>query len=229
MIYIQHILNCSININDGDILTFDDGHYSILKNIHLIQDLDCQKIIFITPNFISLNKRSQYPENKIYYMDDFFLNKCRDHFLTLDEIEILINKYHFDIGMHSYYHDIVFTPRTMNNDHLNKVEIQNRRWYLHKKDDKNILKLFTYTSALSTAGFDIINNQLRKRSEVEFKEYIDEDTEKCIEWFKKYLFFTNKYAFPFFQSSEYLIQRLKYYNISDLYGKRKSYFNNSCG
>lgn len=222
-IYIFHELIKPIKVKSDTILTFDDGHYSILKNINYISDLPNRKILFITPQFISLHKRREEPLMKRYYMDDFFIYGKKDQFLTLDEIELLISKYNFEIGMHSFYHDIVYLPRNLNVRYKYMID-KNRMWYYHKFNDKNLLKLFKYVSALVEPGIDLINGKFRKRTEEEYKEYVERDTDLCIKWFKHHLYLTKMYAFPFFQESVFLREVLKNNGIIEIYGKRENYF-----
>ena len=40
-----------------DIITFDDGCYSVWKYREILKNIPNRKILFITPNYISLDKR----------------------------------------------------------------------------------------------------------------------------------------------------------------------------
>jgi len=209
-----HNLPERVNIEMGkdDVLTFDDGHYSVLRNVNQIKDLPNRKIVFIVPNFVSLDIRKEEPDCLEYWMDDFFLNGRRDQFLNLFEIEKLISL-GFEVGMHSYYHDVVFVP--------GKHEDKNRRWYLHRVEDDKILKLFTHRSALSVSGYDKMGDGLfRGRTAAEFEDYVKRDTELCVQWFKRFLFPVKLYAYPFFQTSDILEKTLDYYGITERFGER---------
>ena len=209
-----------IEIEKDDVLTFDDGHYSVLRNVDLVKDLPNRKIVFIVPNFVSLDTRKEEPDCSEYWMDDFFLNGRRDQFLNLFEIEKLISL-GFEVGMHSYYHDVVFVPGK------HEFKEKNRRWYLHKisygssEFDDAMLKILTHKSALSVAGVDRMSDGLlRGRTAAEFEEYVKRDTELCVQWFKRFLFPVKSYAYPFFQTSDILEKTLDYYGITERFGER---------
>lgn len=213
--FLFHIVpNKIFNFNDDDIITFDDGHYSILKNIHILPK-ENKKILFITPNFISLKKRNKEPNCNNYYMNDFFISGSREQFLTLPEIEYLIQHYNFEFGMHSFYHDVIYTCEK--NNYTSKLW---RGYKVPIKLRNNFNSFFFGHSKLAYPGFDFRNNKIEKRTECEYLEFIQEDTQLCISWFKKYLGFTEKYAFPFFEESDGLKSELKRNNILDLYGPR---------
>ena len=217
--WLVHFLRDDLDTNifrPEDTLTFDDGHYSIYKNIEIIKDLPCKKIIFITPNFIELGNRKEEPNFNIYWMDSFFIDHTRSHFLTLFELEELVSKYKFEIGGHSYYHDIVYRPRNLKNRSKFIIN-KNRRWYYHKLNDPNLFKLFTYCSALAEPGID----GLHRRTQQEFEEYVEQDTAMCQDWLTKYFGKSSKYAYPFFESSSYLEKMLEKYGFGEIYGERK--------
>ena len=75
---------------------------------------------------------------------------------------------------------------------------------------------------MAARGHDMKNKtEFYDRSQEQFEEYIEEDTSKCVEWVKKYLFFTNKYAYPFFETSPELDKCLEKYKLTDIYGERR--------
>ena len=55
-------------IDNTDILTFDDGHYSVYKYRYILDDIDCKKILFVTPSYISMDRREEKPDMSIYYI-----------------------------------------------------------------------------------------------------------------------------------------------------------------
>lgn len=203
-------------LNSNDILTFDDGHYSVFKNRELLKSINNEKIIFITPSYVSLEHRKFEPDLSEYYQYDYRINN-KSQFMTLEEIEILISKYNFKLGMHSFYHDFVY---------IHGKNQESKIWRMYKiSANKNIMKLFnkffTIKSKLSTCGYEFIDNKMKERQFNDYLNFIKEDTEKCVDWFKRYLYFTELYAYPFFNESKELNNELLKYNITKLYGNRE--------
>lgn len=205
-------------INDNDILTFDDGHYSVYKHRNLLKRFNCKKILFITPSYISLNKRDNEPDLTIYYQYDYRINH-HSQWLNIYEIEELINNYDFELGMHSYYHDFVYVQHQKNDN--------DKIWRMYKlSNDIKKMKIFNniygIKSKLAIQGLDVTNGYLYKRNQTQFEEFIKSDTFLCISWFKKYFYVPNKYAYPFFDESIELKSELFYYGIKNIFGHRKS-------
>lgn len=116
---------------------------------------------------------------------------------------------------------IVYYPRGKNHP---TEKHGNHQWHTYKLPNKDMYKILTHTSALAEPGMIVENGKLRRRTPAEFKKYVEEDTNKCIEWFQKYFGGANSYAYPFFQSSEYLNQLLKKNKVKEIYGQRTDYY-----
>jgi len=164
-----------------------------------------------------LDKRINEPDLSIYYQWNYHILK-NSPWLTIYEIEDLISNYNVELGMHSYFHDLVY---------VNGVTEKERMWRMYKisTDEKimqTLCKMYTIKSALADIGMTVLNNTLCNRNHNQYIEFIKSDTFMCIEWFKKYFGKNDKYAFPFFESSIELIDELKKYGIKEynMFGKR---------
>lgn len=203
-------------INKEDILTFDDAHYNVFKYRYELDKIDCKKIIFIVPTYVSFNKRKEEPSD-VYYQWDYRING-NNQFLNIYEIEDLLNNHGFELGMHSYFHDFVY---------VNGKNDEDRLWRMYKisKDInkmKILNKMYAIQSKLAVPGMDILNGMLCNRNHTQFEEFIKSDTFMCVDWFKKNLYIPDKYAYPFFQGSAELDEELRKYKVKDIYGIRNS-------
>lgn len=201
-------------IKKTDILTFDDAHYNVFKYRNQLDEIECKKILFITPIYVSFDKRLEEPSES-YYQWDFRINK-KNQFLNIYEIEELLKKHNFELGMHSYFHDFVYVNGKNDNDRL---------WRMYKLSQdvdkmKIFNKMYSIQSKLSTPGYDVFNQVLYKRNNVQYEEFIKSDTYMCREWFKDNLYIPDKYAYPFFQGSIELDSELYRYGIKNIYGQR---------
>ena len=206
-------------INNTDILTFDDGHYSVYKYRYILDDIDCKKILFVTPSYISMDRREEEPDMSIYYQW-YYRVMNKSPWLNIYEIEDLIKNHNIELGMHSYYHDFVYVKGQNDEDRMwrmykiskdiNKMKILNRMYSIH--------------SSLSVKGIDVLNGYLYYRNDTQFEEFIKSDTFMCVNWFKKYFGMPNKYAYPFFEGSPALDFELFKYGIKkdNIYGKREN-------
>lgn len=204
-------------IDKSDILTFDDGHYSVYKYREILDNIDCRKIIFATPTYISMDKRTEEPDLSVYYQW-YYRIEGKSPWLNIYELEELVKNHNIELGMHSYFHDFVYVKGKNDEDRL---------WRMYKItkdiDKMKILnRMYTVKSKLSVAGMDVLNGHLTNRNEMQYTEFIKSDTYMCVDWFKKYFGQNDKYAFPFFDSSKELIQELKHYGIEEenMFGKR---------
>lgn len=204
-------------LNQEDVITFDDGCYSLYKYREILKTIPNRKILFITPSYIQMNKRMEEPDFNVYYQYNYRING-KSPWLTIYEIEDLVKNYNVELGMHSYYHDIVYVSGTTE---------YNRRWRMYKitteEDKMKILcKMYNTKSALSTLGNQVLNGYVCRRNHNQFVEFIKSDTYLCVEWFKKHFGKNDLYAFPFFESSQELINELYRYGIKNenMFGKR---------
>lgn len=205
-------------LNQDDVLTFDDGHYSLYKYRELLKEKNCRKILFLTPSYVQMKQRTEEPDLSVYYQWAYRMED-KPQWLTIYEVEELINCYDVELGMHSYYHDLVYVE--------GETEPE-RMWRMYKitKDQdkmKILTKMYDIRSALSTEGYDIINGQLAKRNYDQFVEFIKTDTYMCAKWFKENLFVPNLYAYPFFQGSPELDHELFKYGVKkeNVFGRRE--------
>lgn len=206
-------------IDNTDILTFDDGHYSVYKYRYILDDIDCKKILFVTPSYISMDRREEEPDMSIYYQW-YYRVMNKSPWLNIYEIEDLIKNHNIELGMHSYYHDFVYVKGQNDEDRMwrmykiskdiNKMKILNRMYSIH--------------SSLSVKGIDVLNGYLYYRNDTQFEEFIKSDTFMCVNWFKKYFGILNKYAYPFFEGSPALDFELFKYGIKkeNIYSKREN-------
>ena len=80
-------------LNNEDIITFDDGCYSVYKYREILKDIPNRKILFVTPLYIQMNHRQEEPDLNIYYQYNYRING-KSPWLTIYEIEDLIQVYH---------------------------------------------------------------------------------------------------------------------------------------
>lgn len=200
-------------VNQADVLTFDDGHYNVYAARHDLLKLSNRKIIFITPSYVAPDDRPT-PDLTEYYQYDRVVNN-RSQFMTLSEITELLDL-GFELGMHSYAHELVYTKGTTSVD---------RSWRMHGLTSspaamRVLCRFYGTVSALSTPGLVADNGVLRPRTETEFEEFVTSDTQRCVAWFADNLYVPNAYAFPFFTGGELLESTLARYNVTNLYGSR---------
>lgn len=214
-----HILTDRIHCDDiqiDDILTFDDGHYSVYTNSHYLDKYSNRKIIFVTPNFIGSSSRKDriyFPKHPQEYMYDFFVNGKRDQFMTIDELQHLVSEKNFEIGMHSFHHNVVYEFKYQ--------KCVTDTWKTYNIPEK-YKKMMHPVSALSSQGVVIENGNIRKRTLEEYMQYVREDAEKCTEWFRKYFgHIPNIYAFPFNEHSEFLKSVLATYGVAHFFGEER--------
>jgi len=205
-------------LNKDDILTFDDGHYSLYKYRELLKEKNCRKILFLTPSYVQMNHRTEEPDLSIYYQWDYRMNG-KPQWLTIYEVEELVKNYNVELGMHSYYHDLVYVK--------GQTEPE-RMWRMYKiSTDKNkmkiLCKMYDIKSALCEQGYTVLNGYITHRNYDQFTEFIKSDTYLCWKWFKDYFGVPNTYAYPFFQGSIELDNELFKYGIKkeNIFGKRE--------
>lgn len=208
-------------IKPSDILTFDDGLFSQYSYIDLIRQKNINnKLFFITPNLVYdkdiLRLRFQDNNNPTctFSMEQHFLHNNNFNYMTPLEVQYLHACNDIIIGAHSYYHDVILTntPRV----------VPSWRFYKYQHIPENVRHLVSVNSMLSTTGFIIENGKSLSRTDKDVENYIREDTEKCLQWFYKYLKYTPvDYCFPFNSSSELLITILKEYGFKNFYGSER--------
>lgn len=207
----------NFQFNESDVLTFDDGLYSIYYYKDYFKNLPNKKIIFLFPAAINQNKK----RNKIHHtlsspqcMTNLFINNDNNSFLSFNEIEHLIND-GFSIGFHSFYHDTILSHPKKQNKNINEW-----RYYKYKNlPQYNLIKKFySADSILANKGYIIQNNKIIERSFQQYLQNIQLDLSLSIEWFKKYFYVPNHYCAPFNQWSNEMISECRHNNINNLYG-----------
>ena len=151
------------------------------------------------------------------YMYRSFIEGKFDHFMTIEELQAVSIRTSVRIGVHSHFHDVIFT-RT----HPGKRKPLSK-WKLERfqnlpdisREDLNI------RSKLAFQGFNFQNGLLARRSEAEWEDYIKYDTELCVRWVKDNLGFApDLYCFPFNEHNEKLISILQTFGFKKFFAAR---------
>lgn len=205
-------------------LTFDDGLYSQYYYFPLFKNHTEKLSYFITTSFIRPGEvRRMYAGDKISYLKTkkymyrAFIEDKLEHFMTVEEIQIISQHQNVRIGVHSHFHDVIVTrkhPRKKKSLSLWKLE----RFPKCPEISNHNLSI---RSRLAFKGFECRNGALVRRSEVEWEDYIKYDTEQCLKWFEQNLGFTpDHYCFPFNEHNEKLISILKKFGFKKFFAAR---------
>ena len=205
-------------------LTFDDGLYSQYYYFPLFKNHPDRLNYFITTSFIKPAKaRKMYAGRPIAYlktkkyMQRAFVEGQRDHFMTVEEIQIISQYPNVRIGVHSHFHDVIVTQR-----HPRKKKSLSS-WKLARFAECPQLsnQNLSIRSKLAFQGFECRDGLLVRRSEVAWEDYIKYDTELCIAWVEQNLGFTpDMYCFPFNEHNEKLITILKSFGFKEFFAAR---------
>ena len=105
-------------------LTFDDGLFSQYYYFPLLKSHPGKLTYFITTSFIKPGKaRSMFTGEYISYLKSkkygyrTFVEGKFDHFMTIEEVQAILNRTKVQIGVHSHFHDVILTsshPRKKN-------------------------------------------------------------------------------------------------------------------
>ena len=205
-------------------LTFDDGLFSQYYYYPLLKNHAGELTYFIVTSFIRPGKaRSMYTGDHIPYLKAkkygyrTFVEGKFDHFMTLEEVQLLSEQPNTRIGVHSHYHDVILT-RT----HPRKRKPLSK-WKLARFQNLPDISQqdLSIRSKLAFQGFNYRNGALNRRSEGEWADYIKHDTELAVKWMENNLGFApDLYCFPFNEHNEKLISILKTFGFKQFFSAR---------
>ena len=205
-------------------LTFDDGLFSQYYYFPLLKNHPAELTFFITTSFIKHGKaRSMYAgeyishlKTKKYAYRTFIENRF-DHFMTLEEIQELAAQANVRMGVHSHSHDVILT-RT----HASKKKPLSP-WKLARFGNRPEIAAedLSIRSRLAFRGYYFKDDNLTRRSQARWEDYIKYDTEQCVRWMEDHLGFRpDLYCFPFNEHNEKLISILKTFGFKQFFSAR---------
>ena len=206
-------------------LTFDDGLFSQYYYYPLYKNHPERLTYFIATSFIRPGKaRDMYAVEYIpnylkpkKYMYRTFVEGNFDHFMTIEELQAISSRTNVRIGVHSHFHDVIFThphPRKRKPiSHWKLARFQNLPDI--SRGDLSI------RSKLAFQGFNYRDGLLTRRTEAEWEDYIKYDTELCLQWMENHIGCSpDLYCFPFNEHNEKLISILKTYGFKKFFAAR---------
>lgn len=205
-------------------LTFDDGLYSQYYYFPLFKNHPDTLNYFVTTSFIKPAKaRKMYSGSPIAYlktkeyMQRAVIEGQRDHFMTVEEIQIISQYPNVRIGVHSHFHDVIVTRKHPRRKKPLSSWKRARFAGCPQISNQNL----SIRSKLAFQGFECRDGALIRRSEGEWEDYIKYDTELCITWVEQNLGFTpDVYCFPFNEHNEKLISILKSFGFKEFFAAR---------
>jgi hypothetical protein len=223
MIHDIHPNYFDLNLNSYR-LTFDDGLFSQYYYFPLLKAHPGKLTYFITTSFIRpgtargmfAGEHLSYIKSK-KYMYRTFIEEKYDHFMTVEELQSISSQPDVKIGIHSHFHDVIFTR-----NHPRKRKPISK-WKLERfenlpdisREDLNI------RSKLAFQGYNFQDGELLRRSETEWEDYIKYDTELCLRWVEDNLgFCPESYCFPFNEYNQKLISILKTFGFKVFFAAR---------
>ena len=205
-------------------LTFDDALFSQYYYFPLFKRHPQELTYFITTSFIKPGQaRKMFDGSYIAYLKAkkygyrTFIEGRYEHFMNVEEIQIMSKHPNVRIGVHSHFHDVILT-RT----HARKRKPLSP-WKMERFKDfsKFADQDFSIRSRLAFQGFDLNDGKLTRRSLAAWEDYIKSDTELCIKWMEEHLGFTPlAYCFPFNEHNQRLISILKTFGFNEFYAAR---------
>jgi peptidoglycan/xylan/chitin deacetylase (PgdA/CDA1 family) len=205
-------------------LTFDDGLYSQYYYLPLLENHTAPLVFFIATDFIQPGgARSMFEgEWRPYlkskrYMYQAMIEKQRDFYMTIGEVQHLAACQNVVIGAHSHFHDVILT-RT----HSSKRKPPGD-WKLARfaEVEDPVGKGFSIRSRLAFQGYEARDGKIEKRARPDWEDYIKKDTERCLTWFQTHLdFVPDRYCFPFNEYSGPLVTILQGFGFKHFYGAR---------
>jgi hypothetical protein len=205
-------------------LTFDDALFSQYYYFPLLKNHPQQLSYFITTSFIKPGEaRNMFAGDYIPYLKTkkygyrTFVEDRYDHFMNVEEIQILSKQPNVRIGVHSHFHDVVLTrTHARKKKPLSPWKVE-RFSEFSKLADRDL----SIRSRLAFQGFNLENGKLTRRSLTEWEDYIKTDTELCLQWVENNLGFTPAiYCFPFNEHNEKLISILKAFGFREFFAAR---------
>jgi len=205
-------------------LTFDDALFSQYYYFPLFKSHPQKLTYFITTSFVKPGKaREMFDGSYIAYLKAkkygyrTFIEGKFEHFMNVEETQIISKHPNVRIGVHSHFHDVILT-RT----HARKRKPLSA-WKMERFKDfsKFADQDFSIRSRLAFQGFDLNDGTLTRRSITAWEDYIKTDTELCIKWVEQNLGFTPlAYCFPFNEHNQKLISILKTFGFNEFYAAR---------
>ncbi|MGD9137795.1 MAG: polysaccharide deacetylase family protein [Desulfobacterales bacterium] len=223
MIHDIHPNYFDLNLNSYR-LTFDDGLFSQYYYYPLLKHHPENLTYFITTSFIRpgpardmfTGEYLPYIKSKKYMYRTVVEGKF-DHFMTVEELQSISRQNNVQIGIHSHFHDVIFT-RT----HSRKRKPVSR-WKLERFQDLPDLSSenLSIRSKLAFQGFNYRDGLLIRRTESEWEDYIKYDTELCTRWMADNLGFApDLYCFPFNEFNQKIISILKSFGFKRFFAAR---------
>jgi len=205
-------------------LTFDDGLYSQYYYYPLLKAHPRPLTFFITTSLIrDAPARGRFDGNFLRHLNTgryshkAFIEKDLDCFMTAEEVRFLAEQPTVRIGAHSHFHDVILTDV-----HPRKPKPVSP-WKSERFADvpAALREGLSIRSRLAFQGFDTGDGGLSPRSEARWREYIREDTELCLEWFRRHLGrVPESYCFPFNEYSPPLLDILRSYGFREFFASR---------
>ena len=205
-------------------LTFDDGLFSQYYYQPLLADQPGGLTFFVATAFIRpgparprfAGRYLEHLKSGVYSRRAFIEGRL-DDFMTVDEVGVLAGQPGVRIGAHSHFHDVVLTdvhPRKPKPPSPWKTE-------RFRQVPEALRRGLSIRSRLAFQGFDTGDGGLSPRSEARWREYIREDTELCLEWFRRHLGrVPESYCFPFNEYSPPLLDILRSYGFREFFASR---------
>jgi hypothetical protein len=202
-------------------LTFDDGLFSHYYYFPLLSQHPRPLTVFIATAFIRpgaarpafSGRYLEFQETAAYSRRAFIESDLRD-FMTVEEVQFLAARPNVAIGAHSHFHEVTLTdvhpkkPRPMS------------AWKLERFAEvpPDVRTGLSIRSRLAFPGHEFRQDRLVRRSEAQWIDYIQRDTELCLEWFTRHLKRVPEiYGFPFNEYSSKLIAILKSFGFREFY------------
>jgi hypothetical protein len=206
-------------------LTFDDGLFSHYYYHPLLAGMPGGLTFFIATALIRpgplrprfTGRHLEHVPSGVYARSAFIEGRL-DDFMTADEVAYLASQPNVRIGAHSHFHDVILTdvhPRRPKPPSAWKTE--------RFRDVPEALRRgLSIRSRLAFQGAEYRDGRLDPRSEARWRQYIREDTERCLEWFQRCLGRVPEvYAFPFNEYSGPLLEILRAYGFREFYASRR--------
>ena len=202
-------------------LTFDDGLFSHYYYFPLLSQHPLSLTFFVTTSLIRpgaarpafSGRYLDCQETAAYSRRAFIESDLRD-FMTLEEVQFLAARPNVTIGAHSHFHDVTLT------DVHPKKPRPISPWKLERFADvpEALRAGLSIRSRLAFQGHEFRGDHLSRRSEAEWEDYIQRDTELCLGWFMRHLKRVPElYGFPFNEYSSKLISILKSFGFREFY------------
>jgi hypothetical protein len=205
-------------------LTFDDGLFSQYYYQPLLADQPGGLTFFVATALVRPGSaRPRFAGRHLEhlksgaYSQRAFVEKRLDDFMTVDEVRFLADQPGVRIEAHSHSHDVILTdvhPRKPKAPSPWKTE-------RFREVPEALRRGLSIRSRLAFQGFDYRDGGLSPRSEARWRDYIREDTERCLEWFRRHLGrVPEAYCFPFNEYSPPLLEILRSYGFREFFASR---------